>query len=161
MRAIVAALAFMGVAVCAAQASDMEGRGRILNADGTWCWFIQTVEKKTAAFLGSLQAEVATMSFDDPACMAETTEEGLDFAADFNRRQIANRIAGLVRGSWVTTDTAYDPNSRSQPGMLQKSGECMVAEGLPATAIAINFISNGLSITKVEYAHTFGCGDPL
>ena len=101
------------------------------------------------------------MSFDDPGCMTETTEEGLDFAADFNREQIADRIAGLVRVSWVTADTVYDPSSRNQPAKMQKSGECMVAEGMPATSISINFVSNGTSITRVEYAHTFGCGDPL
>ena len=161
MRATIAALAFIGLVGSAAQASDMEGRGRIFNADGGWCWFTQTVEKKSADFLGSLQAKIATMSFDDPGCMGETTEEGLDFAADFNREKIADRIAGLVRGSWVTADTVYDPDSRNQPGMLQKSGECMAAEGMPATAIAINFVSNGASITEVEYAHVFGCGNPV
>ncbi len=160
MRATIVALAFIGL-VGGAQASDLEGRGRILNADGAWCWFTQTVEKTTAAFLGSLRAEVATMSFDELGCMAETTKDGFDFAADFNRKQIARRIADLVRGRWVTADTTYDPNNRKQPGMMQKAGECIVAEGMPATAIAINFVSNGTSIAKVAYAQTFGCGKPL
>ena len=52
----------------------------------------------------------------------------------------------------MTADTVYDPDSRNQLGMMQKSGECMVADGMPATAIAINFVSNGISVTKVEYA---------
>ena len=46
-------------------------------------------------------------------------------------------------------------------GDMQTSGGCAVAEGMPATAIAINFVSNGTSITKVEYVNTFDCGDPL
>ena len=162
MRKIIVALTLMGLIGGAAQANDeMEGRGRILNADGAWCWFMQTVDKTKVAFLGPLSAEVATISFEDLACMAETTKEGLDFAADFNRDQIAKRIAGLVRGNWVTPDTVYESNSRNQPGMMQTSGECMVAKDMPATAIAINFVSNGTSITKVEYAHVFGCGASL
>ena len=55
----------------------------------------------------------------------------------------------------------YDPENRNQPGIMQKSGECMMSESLPATAVAINFVSNGTSIVIVEYAHVFGCGDPL
>ena len=44
---------------------------------------------------------------------------------------------------------------------MQMSGGHVVPEGMPATAIAINFVWNGTSITEVEYPHTFGCGDPL
>ena len=157
--AIVASLVFSLVAG-PAQAT-MEGRGRIFNADGGWCWFTQTVEQKVAAFIAPLRGSIATMVFDDPGCMAERTEEGLDFAADFNREQIAGRIAGLVRISWVTEDTVYDPGNRYLPGRMQAFGECMVADDMPATAIAINFVSNGTSITKVEYAHVFGCGNSL
>lgn len=160
MRATITALALISLIASAARASDLEGNGRIINADGVWCEFMQTVEKKTALFLG-LPGEVATMRFGDPRCMAETTKEGLAFAAAFNRKQIAYRIANVVRGYWVTADIVYNTTSRNQPGMMQKSGECMVAEGMPATAIAINFVSNGTSITKVEYAHVYGCGDPL
>ena len=160
MRATIAALVFIGL-IGTAQAGDMEGRGRIMNTDGGWCWFMQTVEKKTATFLGSSPGQVATMSFDDPGCMAEVTADGFDLAADFNRNRISDRIASLVRGSWVQDWVEYDPKSRNQPGMMQKTGECMVADDLPATAIAINFVSDGTSITKVEYAHTFGCGDAL
>ena len=67
----------------------------------------------------------------------------------------------MARTSWVQDWVEYDPKSRNQPGMMQKSGECMVAKDLPATAIAINFVSDGSSITKVEYAHAYGCGEPL
>ena len=160
-RHIAIAAVLTGLFSGAALASDMEGRGRVMNTDGGWCWFSQTVEKKTAAFIGSSPGQVATMSFDDPGCMAEITADGFDLAADFNRNRIADRIAGVVRGTWVTEDAVYDPKSRHQPGMLQKSGECMVAEGMPATAIAINFVSNGTSITEVEYSHVFGCGEVL
>ena len=74
-RATIPALVFIGLIGSAAQASEMEGRGRILNADGGWCWFMQTIEKKKkAAFLGPLRAKIATMSFDDPGCMAEMLE---------------------------------------------------------------------------------------
>ena len=54
MRALIAALAFVSLIGTAAQASDMEGRARVLNADGGWCWFTQPIEKKKAAFLGPL-----------------------------------------------------------------------------------------------------------
>ena len=161
MRAIIAALAFVGLVGTVAQASDMEGRARVLNADGGWCWFTQTVEKKKAAFLGPLKAEVATMIFDDPGCMAEVLEDVGDLAGTINRSQIAGSIAGMARISWVQDWVEYDPRKRNQPGMMQKTGECMVADDLPATAIAINFVSSGSSITNVEYAHVFGCGDPL
>lgn len=33
--------------------------------------------------------------------MAETTEEGWDIAADMNRNQMAERIADMVRISWI------------------------------------------------------------
>ena len=161
MRAIIAALAFVGLVGATAQASDMEGRGRILNTDGASCWFTQTVEKRTAAFLGPAPGQVAIMIFDDPGCMAEITEDGYDLAAVFNRNRIAGRIAVLVRGTWVQDWVEYAPDERNQPGIMQKTGECMMAEDLPATAIAINFVSNGASITRVEYATAFGCGDPL
>ena len=101
------------------------------------------------------------MRFDNPGCMKETTKEGLDFAARFNRKQIAGRIAGIVRGAWVTADTVYKPGKRYKPGAMQSYGECMVAKELPATGIAINFVSDGTSIRAVEYAHVFGCGDAL
>lgn len=143
-----------------AHAGSMEGQGRIINADGKWCWFTQAVEKKAASFL-TAKGIVATMVFDDPACMAEATKEGLAFAARFNRGQIAKRIAGLVRGTWVTKDVVYDTASRYGPGMMQKAGECMVGAGKPATAIAINFVSDGSGITRVEYGHVYGCGKPL
>ena len=161
MRAIIAALAFVGLVGTAAHASDMEGRARVLNADGGWCWFAQTVEKKKAAFLGPLKAEVATMIFDEPGCMAEVLEDVGDLAGTINRSQIAGRIADMARISWVQDWVEYEPGKSNQPGMMQKIGECMVAEDLLATVIAINFVTNGSSITKVEYAHTFGCGDPL
>ncbi len=160
MRTIIAALLFVGLVGTAAQTSDMEGRARVLNADGGWCWFTQTVEKKVA-FLGPLKGEVVTMIFDDPGCMAEVLDDVGDLSGTINRSSIARSIAGMVRISWVQDWVVYDPGRRNQPGTMQKSGECMVAEGLPATAIAINFVSNGASITEVEYAHVFGCGDPL
>ena len=158
MRIPIAAAALV-LAATSVLAQPMEGRGRITNADGGSCWFTQAVEKKKAAFL-TLKGTVATMVFDDPACMGETTKDGNDFAATFNRKQIAKRIAGLVRGTWVTKDTAYDTTSRYKPGMMQKAGECIVGAGKPATAIAINFVSDGTGITRVEYAGVFGCGDP-
>ena len=34
-----------------AQAVELEGGGRILNADGVWCWFTQGVEKRIGEFL--------------------------------------------------------------------------------------------------------------
>lgn len=161
MRATIAALALIGMVSGIAQASDMEGRARVLNVDGGWCWFIQTVEKKKAAFLGPLPGEVATMTFEDPGCMVEVADDVGDLAGTINRSQIANSIAGMVRISWIQDWVKYDPRKRNQPGMMQKSGECMVADDLPATAIAINFVSNGTSITEVEYAHVFGCGESL
>ena len=45
--------------------------------------------------------------------------------------------------------------------MMQAIGECMMAPALPETAIAIDFISDGDSITVVLYARTFGCGSKL
>lgn len=161
MRAIIAAVAFVGLVGAAAQASDMEGRAKVLDADGGWCWFDQTVEKKKAAFLGALQAEIATMTFDDPSCMAEVLDDVGDLAGTINGSSIARSIAGMARISWVQDWVECDPGQRNQPGMMQKAGECMMAEDLPATVIAINFVSNGASITRVEYAHAFGCGDPL
>ena len=158
VAALVASLVF-SLWASTAQAT-MEGRGRVFNADGGWCWFTQTVERKTATFV-ALRGTIATMAFDDLGCMAERTEDGLDFAADFNRRQISQRIGGLVLGVWVTDDTVYDPGNRYRPGSMQEFGECMVADDMPATAIAINFVSDGTSIAKVEYAHVYGCGGPL
>ena len=163
MRAIIAAAVagLVGLGSAAAQASDMEGRARVQNADGGWCWFDQTVEKKKAAFLGPLQAEIATMTFEDPSCMTEVLDDVGDLAGTINRSSIARSIASMARISWVQDWVKYDPGKRNHPGMMQKTGECMVADDLPATAIAINFVSNGIAITEVEYAHTFGCGDPL
>ena len=74
---------------------------------------------------------------------------------------IAKRIAKWVVGTLFTRDTRYDTRSRYAPGSLQARGECMMATGKPATAIAIDFISDGDSIIKVLYAPTFGCGKPL
>ena len=162
LQTILMALAFLGLVGGTAQADEMEGRGRILNADGNWCWFDQTVDKRTADFLGSMPGMVATMTFDDPTCMGEKTkQESADFAASFNRDMIADRIASTVTGNWVTKDTVYDHANRHLPGIMQKSGECLVMKDMPATAIAINFVSTGTSITKVEYAHVYGCGDAL
>ena len=161
MRSIIAALVLVGLVSITAHASDMEGRARVLNADGGWCWFTQTVEKKKAAFLGPLKAEVATMNFEDPGCMIEVADDVGDLAGTINRNSIARSIADMARISWVQDWVEYDPSKRNQPGMMQKSGECMVAEDLPATAIAINFVSDGSSIAEVEYSSVFGCGDPL
>ena len=156
-----AAAALLWAGAGYAQAGSMEGRGRIFNADGGWCWFTQTVAKRRTAFLGNLPGRIATMQFDDPGCMAEKTKEGLSFAAEFNRKQIARRIAGLVRGAWARADVVYDPDKRYKPGIMQKSGECMASKGLPAISVAINFISDGTGISKVEYAQVYGCGDAL
>ena len=90
-----------------------------------------------------------TVAFEDSGCMAETTKEGNDFAASFNRKTIARRIAAMIRRVWVTPDTVYDTASPCKPGMMQKSGECMVGAGRPATAIALNFVSDGNGITRV------------
>ena len=160
MRNLVCVVAAALLWAAATQAADMEGRGRIFNADGTWCWFMQTVDKREVAFL-TLKGTVATMVFDDPGCMAEAITEGLDFAAGYNRKQIAKRIAEMAKISWVTEDTAYDAANRFKPGMMQTAGECMVGAGKPATAIAINFVSDGTAISRVEYAGVYGCGDPL
>ena len=58
-------------------------------------------------------------------------------------------------------DAVYNPKSGHRLGIMQKCGECMVAEDVPATMIAINIVSNGTGITRFEYAHAFGGGDPL
>ena len=144
-------------------ASDMEGTGRVLNSDGDWCSFVQTVEKRNTNFLKPSKGRVATMRFDNPTCMVDTaeTDEGREFTVRFNRDQIAGWIAKIIVGRWTTADVRYDARTRYRPGMMQKSGECMAADDMPATAIAINFHSNGASITEVEYASVFGCGDPL
>ena len=163
VRAIIAALAFIGLVAGATQAADMEGTGRILNSNGDWCSFVQTVEKRKVDFLKPSTGRVATIRFDDPGCMVDTaeTDEGLEFTMRFNRDQIAGWIAKIVVGRWMTEDVRYDHRTRYQPGMMQKSGECIVADGMPATAIAINAVSDGTSIAKVEYASVFGCGDSL
>ena len=36
----------------------------------------------------------------------------------------------------------------------------MVGADKPATAIALNFVSDGTGITRVEYAGVQGCEDP-
>ena len=120
MKLPVALITAILVSTSAAAQQAMEGRGRVFNADGAWCWFTQSVEKKAVPFLAH-KGKIAIMVFDDPACMAETTKEGNDFAANFNRTQIAKRIAGLVRGNWVTKDTNYNVASRYKPGMMQKA----------------------------------------
>ena len=68
----------------------------------------------------------------------------------------------LKAGSYVTKDTRYEPTKRRHPaGIMQDHGECIMAPGLPATAIAVDFVSDGDSITEVLYAPTFGCGELL
>ena len=44
---------------------------------------------------------------------------------------------------------------------MQEIGECMMAPDLPATAVALEFVSDGDSITDVLYAPTYGCGEVL
>ena len=59
------------------------------------------------------------------------------------------------------TYTRYDTGARHAPGTMQAVGEGTMALDLPVTAVAINFISDGDSITEVLYAPTFGCGSTL
>ena len=107
------------------------------------------------------KGKIAIMVFDDPACMAETTKEGNDFAANFNRTQIAKRIAGLVSRKLGDQRYQLQRGQSLQARDDAKAGECIVGANKPATAIAINFVSDGTGITRVEYGAVYGCGKPL
>lgn len=94
-------------------------------------------------------------------CRVGCTDRAGPVAIRRDRLVSRHSIASLVKTSWIQDWVRYDVVNRYQPGIMQKTGECMVAEDLPATVIAINFVSDGISITKVEYATAYGCGDAL
>ena len=81
-----------------------------------------------------------------------------DLARTINGSNVAATIDRWMRGTYVTEDVRYDARHRREPGLLQKHRECMVAEGMPATAVAIVFVSDGDSITDVHHTMVFGCG---
>lgn len=151
-----------------AQQIDPEGfnkRGFIRNAVSEQCWYTQIYEKTNPHFHPSqphmTNQNLRTLSFDVPDCMAESID-GLDAAEIVNKTMIANMISDWFVGTYVTADMRYDTRNRKHPGsFLQERGECMMAPGYPATAIAIEFVSDNDSITDVVYAPTYDCGEAL
>ena len=166
--ALLAATLALGAIPTLAQDVDPYGfnrQGFIRNAVGDQCWYVQTYEKTNPHFTPSkshmTNQRLRTIRFDDPECMADTLD-GLDAAVVINKSMIARTISGWYVGSYVTDDTRYEPSKRRQPaGIMQDHGECIMAPGLPATAIAVDFVSDGDSITEVLYAPTYDCGEPL
>ena len=166
--ALLAATLALGAIPTFAQDTDSYGfqqRGFIFNAIMGECWFVQTYEKTNTYFTPSRphmkNQNLRTIHFDDPECMADTLD-GLDAAGIVNKTMIAQHIAQWMTGTYFTADTRHDARNRRHPGrVMQEIGECMMATDLPATAVALEFVSDGDSITDVLYAPTYGCGEVL
>ena len=153
-----------------AQERDPEGftpRGYISNAFGGQCWYTQVYERTNPYFLPEELKHVSdndlrTIHFDDPECMADVID-GLAVAERINKRLIAIQLSRWFQTAYVAEEVQYDVNQFYKPADgIQTRGVCIKSTTHPfATTIAVEFVSDGDSITKVIYAPSVGCGPRL
>ena len=125
-----------------AGASDAQKKGFIQNDSGQKCWYKQTVDAGSKYFHGSLAATVATITFDDPACMKDS---GLGLG--INKMMINNVIS-----RWYSrSDAAFQTRENElYPGsMMQKKGQCIQSKKYPAVGIVVDYVGTASSIKKV------------
>ena len=162
-----AGLFVMGIALPYTQAQERDPKGfhtsgYIQNAFGGECWYTQVYERTNPYFMPErLQHitphDVRTIHFTDAECMADVID-GLAIAERLNKVTIAQQIARWFRGTYIAEEAQYDVKHFYPPGEIQSRGVCMIDPKFPLLSIAIDFISDGDSITDVIYAPSMGCG---
>ena len=162
-----AGLLVMGIALPYTQAQERDPKGfhasgYIQNAFGKECRYTQVYQQINPYFMPEkLQHitphDVRTIHFTDGECMADVID-GLAVAERLNKRAIAWQIASWFRSAYVAEEVRYDTDKFYPPGEIQARGVCMIDPKFPLLSIAIEFISDGDSITDVIYAPSMGCG---
>ena len=175
MRWMIKALAAIGIGlfaattISAAQDRDPRGfpqSGYINNGVGDKCGYSQIYEQTNPHFMPSgmkstTHQEVRTIRFIDPDCMANSIK-GADFYEPINMMMINNIVTGWFLGTYVIRDANFDTRNLHQPGKYQARGQCIQSKAYPSKAIAIEYFSDGDSITSVAYMLALGgCGERI
>ena len=151
-----------------AQQADPKGFNRdgfISNGIGDRCAYTQTYEETNPHFMEpahqqTTHHDLRTIQFTDPDCMANELN-GTDIYEPINMRNINIVIAGWFTGSYILEDANYDVDTFSPPGEMQARGRCIRSRTYPTKGIAIEYFSDGNSITGVTYMPAImGCGRP-
>ena len=119
------------------------------------CRYIQTYEQTNPHFEKAdkkhmTHQELRTIRFDDPDCMGTTIVD---------KMMINNVVSRWFLGTYVLKDAAFDTRNLRRPGKYEARGQCIQSKTYPPKAIAIEYLSEGDSITGVVYMPALGgCG---
>ena len=139
--------------------------GFIRSSAGKKCWYQQTYEKNGKYFLseknkGLTNTNVRTITFDDPNCMNDRFDG--DDPSDRELNEIINKqmIARLITRWWTRSythdDADFDIDDLKLPARFQSKGKCVQSKKYFIIAIAVDYIIENGSITKVVYAPAIG-----
>lgn len=140
-------------------------RGFINNGIGEKCWFSQTYYNHKAYFsvesLEGIQGqEVRVVTFDNPKCMRDDLSGfDTDVSQMLNHRMINLRISSWYLQTYVKRDAKFDVDNLRPNGKYEARGKCIQSKTYPSKGIAVDYVTNGRSITHVYHTMALaGCG---
>ena len=139
------------VLTASAGSERFQRKGHIQNDMGGKCTYTQTVDEHSKHFHGTLEGVTGTITFDDPACMADS-----GVGLETNQMMINNVIA-----RWYSHSDAAFRTKAAQlypTSLLQKKGKCMQSGRYAAVGVTVDYLVKGDSITGVIHGSSVqGC----
>lgn len=148
-RTTLAATALIVAASGHADTGRYLAKTRIPNHMGDCCKYTQVVEEPSDYFQEGMANAVGIITFDDPSCMS-----GDEVEMDVNKMLINNHISGWYSHS--DADFGTKVSEMKETSALQMRGQCIQSRKYSAVGIAIDYVTDGGSITKVYHGPTIG-----
>jgi hypothetical protein len=147
---VLAVAGFVLPDVSSAGPEKFQERGFVSNDAGAKCGYRQTVISGALHFHGdAIATTIGEIVFDDPQCMADS---GQGLGAN------KSMINKLISTWYSHPDANFDTTNLRKTSLYQVVGECMQSRSYAAIGVAIEYIVENQSITKVVHGPTLeGC----
>lgn len=129
--------------------------GFIQSWTGEKCWYDQTYQETNPHFMPekfkeTTYHELRTITFRDPACMADN---------DINRISIRKVVSRWFLGTYFRKDAWFRNNKIHRP-KIESRGECIRSLKYPSKGIVLDYFTADGNIAKVLHmTSTLGCLD--
>ncbi len=132
-------------------------RGRILNAEGRWCQFVQVKSKETGPtyFYGPPMTGGANLlAFDDPQCMAAPP----DAIGGIAQRLINQQLGTWHRAAYRKTEPKHLKPPGGKGALRQLRGWCLPSTDRPGDSVLVEYVEKQPGfIAYVVHGVGMGC----